>query len=693
MSTIDSYRILNGTPQKRFDNARRDLESEFNETTARGFFYEYADSPSSFIIRNSRNIFSEPYFGYDYYNKFLDRAMINPCEYARELEKVDGYLAEAKKKGVSDEQLQKYQSLRSKLADKVYQNRHLSEVLGRAELHGKKDFITQYFDNLQEAEDRKDSRHLNKTFCTLFDVRDPYASLPLAHMTAVRYPDTASMLSELNHQYRKVPNETMDHYKDRCRAGNAIREMLRDPEVIRSMKEGRVVDGWDRKAIPKLGSVLLTWYEMADETNLDPKKDALAWMNKVSPEPYFEDASTNVGLMDDILDAAEDSEFAESAMVTNYMQLQRTIAYYEVLEESAEETVALYGGDDQDSFIESCEAIITEAEAQMMYLEWEDDGRPNAIIQNQIMTSKEREAARKEKEDQKASYHKNLLKEMDEADAEKKKAHGILAAIDAAKEKLEELDANGGEDADGLSARKQKICDDLKKEYGDDLNITDDTKHAFTELKDMQFMDEAARNRLNAINTTFMEGFHEDMEAARAAQKPEKKDLATRIQNKALDKEAKDIAQMAEVDEKVQKLKNAANAVSQKPKRFADSITKFCKDFDRWDDNRRKSYFVKPGFRHKLFRNLKLAIFYGSAAKLKLAYVPVAALLRHFSKTKDKRIRNELSLELENEIRICEEKISDANSAGDNERKYELMRIKDKLNAEHTRVRLNSKYI
>ena len=89
MSTIDSYRVLNGTPQKRFDNARKELESEFNETTARGFFFEYADSPSSFILRNSRNIFSEPYFGYDYYNKFLDQAMINPCEYAREMNKVD----------------------------------------------------------------------------------------------------------------------------------------------------------------------------------------------------------------------------------------------------------------------------------------------------------------------------------------------------------------------------------------------------------------------------------------------------------------------------------------------------------------------------------------------------------------------------------------------------------------------------
>lgn len=693
MSTIDSYRVLNGTPQKRFDNARKELESEFNETTARGFFFEYADSPSSFILRNSRNIFSEPYFGYDYYNKFLDQAMINPCEYAREMNKVDAYLVEARRKRVSDDQLQKYQALRSKLADKVYQSRHLSEVLGRAELHGKKDYITQYFDNVQEADANKDLRHMNKTFCTLFEVKDPYASLPLAYMTATRYPETASMLSELNHQYKKIPGETMDHYKDRCRAGNTIRELLKDPNVIRSMKEGNVAEGWDRSSIPKLSSALITWYEMADETNLDPKKDAAAWMNKVAPEPYFEDAPSKVGLMDSILDAVEDEEYAESAAITNYKQLEKTIAYYEVLEESAEETMLLHADANEEKFIESCESIITEAEAQMMFLEWEDDGRPNAVIQNQIMTSKEREAAEKAKEAERASYHKNLMKEMDASDASKKKAHGILTAIENAKTRLEELNATTDEDSDSLSARKQKVCDDLKKDYGEDLNITDETKQAFTELKDLQFMDEAAIEKLNGINTAFMEEFHEEAEIANAAEKPEKKDLATRIQNKALDKEAKDLAQMAKVDEKVQKLKNAANAVSQKPKRFSDSITKFCKDFDRWDDNRRKEFFAKPGFRHKLFRNLKLAIYYGTAAKLKLTYVPIAALMRHFSKTKDKRIRNELSLELENEIKICEEKISDANSAGDNERKYELMRIRDKLNAERTRVRLNSKYI
>ena len=68
-------------------------------------------------------------------------------------------------------------------------------------------------------------------------------------------------------------------------------------------------------------------------------------------------------------------------------------------------------------------------------------------------------------------------------------------------------------------------------------------------------------------------------------------------------------------------------------------------------------------------------------------------LLRHFSKDKDRRLRNELTRELDAEIRICDEKINDANSDGDKQEKYKLMRIKEKLVAEKNRVQLNSKYI
>ena len=102
---------------------------------------------------------------------------------------------------------------------------------------------------------------------------------------------------------------------------------------------------------------------------------------------------------------------------------------------------------------------------------------------------------------------------------------------------------------------------------------------------------------------------------------------------------------------------------------------------------------TEPGFRKKAFRNLKLAIMYGGAAHVKLSLVPVLAMCRYFSKQKDVRIRNELVRELETELSVCEEKINDANAKGDEREKYRLMRIRDRLKTEITRVKLNSRYV
>ena len=172
-----------------------------------------------------------------------------------------------------------------------------------------------------------------------------------------------------------------------------------------------------------------------------------------------------------------------------------------------------------------------------------------------------------------------------------------------------------------------------------------------------------------------------------------KEDMATKIQNKALDHDAKRQQKKGVRDEKLQKLKNAKNAILAGPKGWWEGIQNFQKKFDKMDENRRKKFFLKPGYRHKIFKNFKLALLYGGAAKVKLTFIPLTMLIRHFDKDKDRRIRNELSLELESEIKVCDEKIKDADSKGDNAEKYKLMRIKDKLEAELTRVRLNSKMI
>ena len=57
------------------------------------------------------------------------------------------------------------------------------------------------------------------------------------------------------------------------------------------------------------------------------------------------------------------------------------------------------------------------------------------------------------------------------------------------------------------------------------------------------------------------------------------------------------------------------------------------------------------------------------------------------------KVRNEFVAELDTEIKVCEEKINDANSQGDQQQKYQLMRLKDKLSIERERVIANSKYI
>ena len=184
-----------------------------------------------------------------------------------------------------------------------------------------------------------------------------------------------------------------------------------------------------------------------------------------------------------------------------------------------------------------------------------------------------------------------------------------------------------------------------------------------------------------------------DKKPSKKVKAPEAKNLANKVQFKAMDAEAKQMKKMAEKKQKGQEVKNAVKAVTNLPKNVINGIKDQIKKVDEKDTQRRKNYMTEPGFRKKAFRNLKLALLYGGAASIKLALVPVTGVFRHFSKQKDRRVRNELINEIDTNIKICDEKISDANATGDNKAKYQLMRVKSELERERLRVRTNSKYI
>lgn len=175
--------------------------------------------------------------------------------------------------------------------------------------------------------------------------------------------------------------------------------------------------------------------------------------------------------------------------------------------------------------------------------------------------------------------------------------------------------------------------------------------------------------------------------------KPEKRPFFQRVQNKALDTNVQFKKTVAKGRRTAQDARNAGKAVAKVPRNISDSIKKTVNDWDELDDNRRKEYIIQPGYRKKYFKALQLAIAHGVAWSINPLLNIVLAIGSKISASKDERMKNELIRELKAEIEVTKEKIEDARGNGDNQEKYKLMRIKEKLDAELTRVTANAKYI
>lgn len=189
-------------------------------------------------------------------------------------------------------------------------------------------------------------------------------------------------------------------------------------------------------------------------------------------------------------------------------------------------------------------------------------------------------------------------------------------------------------------------------------------------------------------------GYIQEEEPTEKKSKPPVSDSAARnIQSKWMDREAKFMKRKAKAKETGEEIKGAAKAVGAIPASIKKDIDETIQDWDEADEERRRKYMSKPGFRKKIFRNLKLALLYGGTAKCSILLLPVTALCRHYSKSKDRRVRNQLVRELDTEIEICKTKIEDASAMGHNQEKYKLMRIKSKLEEQKLRVISNSKYV
>jgi hypothetical protein len=162
------------------------------------------------------------------------------------------------------------------------------------------------------------------------------------------------------------------------------------------------------------------------------------------------------------------------------------------------------------------------------------------------------------------------------------------------------------------------------------------------------------------------------------------------IQDAMTDLDRKLTSAQQAVKKKVQGVVNTTRTITKPFRRTSQWISNMVSNWKDANENDIKERLADPHARSNLFSALKSAIKYGSLFKAGLLLNPIILYLtlsKKFSNSsKEFRIRTEMIGELKAELSIIDAKIQDADRAGDNKAKYQLMRFKNELNKKLIRV-------
>lgn len=150
------------------------------------------------------------------------------------------------------------------------------------------------------------------------------------------------------------------------------------------------------------------------------------------------------------------------------------------------------------------------------------------------------------------------------------------------------------------------------------------------------------------------------------------------------------------------KVAKGAAVVSSGARKVADPMVKFISDtkekMQKADEEERRNMIINGGIMPKIYRWIKRGILLSAEAAVGTV-VPVANILVAIQfiywlandKRLDRRTKNQILKEIDDEIELCNEKIDDARGDSSKEAKYKLIRIRNKLKRTGDRIRLNLK--
>jgi hypothetical protein len=649
MPVIDKERILNDDPSKQLVIQYNALKQDYTQANAAEYQKYYMHKPLSFIIENSRYIFSEPYFGYRFYklNIIMNDNAFLFTDYRNEAQKVSDYLDEFGSQ-MSDAQKNMYVDLVKCINTAADNTRNTAVILSGIQNSDDEDTyeeireIVYYKSNMKyldddEPDDESDI-DCDDLIEAIEEIKTPDLFFAITPYIANAFSFIGNsvalngVIGKRTHKFFKEysgENADEDDWKVFMRAIIIVSKLFHDSKY--------------RNAVGSFPLELKFIFHGLAHESVKGQINEL-FIKRVDPN-VTESANLYVSPRASVNQIFMDNLFYESENVN----AQKTFQEHTKLKDIALDILFEYvyndylNCDDPSRNIEGYNYFsedVSVEEALNSLIE-ERSGDPNLVVRSRGTSMREEHlptGKQKKSSDSENGYDNDDEDNEDDSD----------------------LDAS---DSSEVSADSEP----------DEDEVTNDDNKKSTEK------DHVSNSAASSVDPKDL--------------KPHTDNLANKIQYKAMDKNAKKLKKSAEREKKKNDIKGAAKAVTAAPLNLLRSIKRHGEDFQSWDDNRRKMAIVKPGYRSKVFRNLKLAILYGGAAEVSLSLVPVTFMARHFSKKKNVRIRRELAHELDTEIEVVNEKINDASAAGDQKQKYKLMRIKGKLEQDALRVKANSSFI
>lgn len=638
MPDVNRETIINGTPNKRIRNAYEVMKEDHNPTSAQEFYNVYSEYSIPVLIENSRYIFSEPYLGNVFYRDMMESGCVRFEDYFNEREKIKELMVN--KESIMNEATKEWYQYLYEFVDSLYQSHRNSivcEYVISEDEENSYAFLTEAY-RFKHGEYNKD-----KVFETCNNLSSLGKVLYLSeHASSLDMEyELVSAIHTLHTDC--VLTESMNDFSNAMDLIMLVNRMGKDTPIIESVNAfdnvhlKMLYKGLMKESVSDvLQESIISHIETVGDIDL-PMHEAVNYLLEVR--------------IDDT-----DGFYAEQSHIAEYDNtLRKYITYEHCLDEVLSDSIY----SDGDAIFDGQELVKEYAESQGY------DSSTLTVNDAVILITEAVAELRESLEDlENGAYLTEYRNDGKQTGLMKKHASNLREEDNKESQKNKKSD---------------KWKDDIKSQVPDEDEDVEDNENDDKDKKKDDKKESKDKDNDDSLNI--------------GKPKLAKQDFHSKVQAKALDIDVKSKTIGGKVKKLATDVKQTGKAILKVPGNIVSQLKSLISEWNSWNDDKRKEAILKPGYRKGFWAKFRTVVTYGLSWAISPCFVVITYMARKASAEKNKYLRNELALELQTEIKVTDAKIEDASAKGDNKQKYQLMRIRDKLEKERVRVISNSKYV